>query len=168
MLPVRGAIGSADEPRFAGRRVECLRVTWHEASKRRLRRSTDAGTDVAVALERDAYLADGDVLDDDGARIVVVRRPAERAVVVCIDPQASRAARLRAAVLLGHVFGNQHVPVEVEGDEIRVPVTTSESIALDTVAALELPGVAARIEMVALAAQRPLLGAGARHHHHDP
>ncbi|MFN8201989.1 MAG: hypothetical protein U0S48_05460 [Solirubrobacteraceae bacterium] len=165
MLAVRGPIGTEDEARFAGRTREHVRVTWDEASKRRLRRTTEAGTDVAVTLDRDGYLADGDVLDDDGARIVVVRRPLERALVVRLDPASDRAVRLRAAVLLGHAFGNQHVPLEVDGDEVRVPVTTSEAIALQTVAALELPATRARIETVALGARRPLTGGGGHHHH---
>lgn len=165
MLSARAIIGRADEPRFAGRRVERIHVSWDEASKRRLRRRTDAGTDVAVTLPRDAYLADGDVLDDDGARIVVVHRPPERALVVRIDPDADAVDRLRAAACIGHAFGNQHVPLEIDGDEVRVPVTTSESIALHTVVALGLTVVQVGIEPVALGVTRPLLGGG---HHHGP
>lgn len=167
MLLVTGVVGHITEPRFAARRVERLRVTWDEASKRRLRRSTDGNTDVAVALQRDAYLSHGDVLDDDGDRIVVVERPAERAIVVRFDHDASPPARLRAAALVGHAFGNQHVPLDVEDAEIRIPVTTSEAIALATVAALGLPEVRAEMVTVALGRRRPLLG-GHAHQGHGP
>jgi urease accessory protein len=169
MVRVAGIVGHATEPRFAGRRVERLRVTWDEASKRRLRRNTDVHTDVAVALPRGAYLGHGDVLDDDGDRIVVVERPVERAVVVRFDDAASPSARLRAAALVGHAFGNQHIPLDIDDAEIRIPVTTSEAIALGTIAALGLPEVRAEVAAVALGLRRPLLGAHANHAHgpHD-
>jgi urease accessory protein len=70
------------------------------------------------------------------------------------------AEAVRAAALVGHAFGNQHVPVDVQGTVLRMPVTTSEEIARATVAALGLDGVAVSF---ADAAHRP---AAAHHHPH--
>jgi urease accessory protein len=166
MLPVGEILGRAGEPRFRGRRVERLPVDWAEASKRRLRRRTDGGTDVAIDVARGAYLADGAVLADDGERIVVVERRPEPALVVRLDTGLPPAELAQAAVLVGHAFGNQHVPLEVEGHAIRIPLTTSEAVARATVEGLGLAGVEVATELVALGRERPM-PVGHAHGHHD-
>jgi urease accessory protein len=153
MLLVREILGDASEPRFAGRRIERLPVDSATAAKRRLRLTTDAGRDLAVDLERGAYLRDGAVLWDDGERIVVVERTPEAALVVRLAPGPDLVAR---AVRLGHTFGNQHVPVEVEGDEIRVPITTSRELAEQTVLALGIGALEVSFADVPLGRERPL------------
>jgi urease accessory protein len=173
MLRVDGIVGHADEPRFRGRRVERLSVAWSEASKRRLRRDTDAGTDVAIDVPRGTYLADAAVLFDDGECIVVVERRPEAALVVSFDPALPAAKLVEQAVRLGHAFGNQHVPLDVEGEEVRVPLTTSEDVARATLERLELDGVEMRVAPVALARVRPLPTGQAHEHrgasaHADP
>jgi urease accessory protein len=156
MLVVRSILGRREEPRFARRRVERLPVAWHEASKRRLRRITDAGTDVAVDLPRGTFLPDGAVLADDGRRVIVAERPPEPALVIRFDPHAPPHVLAEQALRLGHAFGNQHVPVEVEGVEARVPLTTSERVARATVDALGLDSVRVEVEPVALGSDAPL------------
>jgi urease accessory protein UreF/urease accessory protein UreE len=152
----RSIVGQRDEPRFAQRRVERLWVAWHEASKRRLRRATDAGTDVAVDLPRGVYLADGAVLADDGRRVIVAERRPEPALVIRLAADAPPERLADQALRLGHAFGNQHVPVEVDGAEVRVPLTTSERVARATVDALGLEGVRAEVAQVALGRDVPL------------
>jgi urease accessory protein len=164
MLAVREILGAASEPRFAGRRIEQLTVNASEAARPRLRRSTDAGTDVAVDLPRGSYLRHGAVLVDDGERIVVVERTAEETLVVRLSFSLPPEELLRQAVALGHAFGNQHVPVEVANREVRVPVTTSRELALDTVRGLGLTGVETSFADVRLGCDRPL-DCAARHAH---
>jgi urease accessory protein len=166
MLIAREILGRAGEPRFAGRRVERLPVAWDEAGKRRLRRTTDAGTDVAIDLPRGSFLGDGAVLHDDGERIVVAERRPEPALLVRFDPGAPAHELVAQALRLGHAFGNQHVPVDVEGAEVRVPLTTSEEVARATVAALGLTAVRVEVAPVALGRDRPLPGGHAHDHHH--
>jgi urease accessory protein len=166
MQLVREILGSADEPRYRGRRIEPLLVDWAEASKGRLRRTAEGGTDVAVVLERGSYLAEGAVLLDDGERIVVIRRVRERALVVRFDETAGAEALVCAAVLLGHALGNQHAPMEIDGMELRVPLTTSEEVARATVDRLGLSAVRIEVAEVALGARRPL-AVGHAHDSHD-
>jgi urease accessory protein len=169
MLALGEILGDEHDPGFAGRRVECVAVAWDVASKRRLRRDTDAGTDVAIDLPRGSYLADGAVLHDDGERIVVVRRRPEPALVVCFDPSAPPEQLVDQALRLGHAFGNQHVPVDIHGAEAHVPLTTSEAVARATVEALGLSAVRVEVAPVALGRGRPLaVGHGHGHEHaHD-
>lgn len=156
MLSVGEILGDRDDHEFRGRRVERLRVDSAEAAKRILRRSTDAGTDVAISLPRGSYLADGAVLADDGERIVVVERAPEAAFVVSFSPELSRPELIAAAARIGHAFGNQHVPVEISHDEIRVPITTSAELVRETIDRLDLPGVRVEPADVPLGRRRPL------------
>ena len=159
MLLVHEILGNDIEARFAGRRRELLLVDSADAAKRRLRGVTDTGTDVAVDLGRGSYLAHGAVLDDDGERIVIVERRPEEAVVVRLSLALPAVQLAEQAARLGHAFGNQHVPIEVEGGELRIPITTSVEIAQATVLALGLEGVTIEVATVRLGASRPL-GAG--------
>jgi urease accessory protein len=156
MLLIRAIVGNAHEARFAGRRVDRFLVSSTDASKRRLRGRTDAGIDVAILLEPGAYLAEGAVLDDDGERVVAVERKPEEALIIRLSSVLDRSELVRQAVRLGHAFGNQHVPIEVEGGEIRVPITTSQEIAFRTVSALGLEGAEAALALVQLGRQRAL------------
>ncbi len=165
MLLAREILGNAAEPRFAARRRETVVVGSSDASKRRLRLTTDAGTDVAVDLPRGGYLAEGAVLADDGDRIVVVERAEEPSLVVRFSPELSPEALIRAATRIGHAFGNQHVPVDVDGGEIRVPITTSPELAERTVRALGLDGVDLHVAPVRLGRHGPLGDPGHRHGH---
>lgn len=163
MLRLDAILGRRDEARFAGRVVDELPVTWAEAGRRRLRRTTTAGDDAAVDLPRGAFLADGAVLADDGTRIVVVARTPEPALVIRLSDELGIDERVERAALLGHAFGNQHVPVDVEGAALRVPLTTSEAVARFTIEALGLSGLAVTVEDVALARWTPLHATGHGH-----
>ena len=163
MLRLDAILGQRDEARFAGREVDELPVSWAEAGRRRLRRTTTAGTDAAVDLPRGAFLADGAVLADDGTRILVVARTPEPALVIRLSDELGVDERVERAALLGHAFGNQHVPVDVEGGDLRVPLTTSEAVARFTVEALGMSGLRVTVEDVALARRTPLHAKGHGH-----
>ena len=156
VLRVTRLIGHATEPRFAGRRHVKLPVAWDEATRRRLRRTAEDGTDVAIALAEGEYLADGAVLDDDGRRIVCVARLAEPTLIIRLADGLPPGRLVAQALALGHAFGNQHVPMDIVDGEACVPLTTSESIARATVEALGLQGVQVRVADIALGCDHPL------------
>jgi urease accessory protein len=155
MLVAGSILGDADDPRFVGKRVERLPVDAASAVRRRLRGRTDAGTDVAVDLPRGAFLRHGAVLRDEEDFIVAVDRVREDALVIRLTA-ASCDARVVAAARIAHAFGNQHVPVEIGPDELRVPITTSADVALATAAAEAPDGVELTVAPVRLACAEPL------------
>ena len=163
MLVVDEIIGDMEEERFAGRRAELLSVDSVEASKRRFRSRTDAGTDIAVDLERGSYLRDGAVLYDNGERIIAVEREPEEAMVVRLSGELEASNRLARAVRLAHAFGNQHVPLEIEGEEIRVPITTSREIAAETAREVGISDEELHFGKVRLGLNHPLLAQGHSH-----
>jgi urease accessory protein len=159
---VTSLLGRADDEPFARRRVVEFHVSWDEASRRRLRRKASDGTDVAIDLDDGGYLADGQVLADDGERVLVVSRSAEPALVVRFDPNLPPGRLLHQALMVGHVFGNQHTPLDIACFEVRVPLTTSEAVARATVEGIGLKDISVTIARIALGKQRPLT-AGHRH-----
>ena len=156
-------LGDRLDAAFAGRRVDAVAINAADASKRRLRVVSKGGADLAIDLPRGGYLRDGAVLADDGERIVTISRTPEEVMRVTIGPALADASRVAAALRVGHAFGNQHVPVEVAGDELLVPITTSREIALRTLEALHLEGVEAQFELRPLACEHPLSGHGHSH-----
>jgi urease accessory protein len=99
--------------------VEYVHLDIHDLERKRLRVTSDAGTDYAVVLPRDSALADGAVLLLEADRAVVVRAGAPRTVTL-------RALDLAAALRLGFLAGHLHwktdqhddiLVVHLEGDE---------------------------------------------------
>ncbi len=156
MLIVQTTLGRSDETRFAGRQVEHLRITSGDASKRRFRTRTDVGTDVALDLPRGSYLSDGAVLFDDGDRIVVVERQPEDALIIRLSSSLRHDELVRQAAAVGYAFGNQHVPLEITGGEIRVPITTSREIAAGTAERLGLEGAEISFGLIPFGLWQPL------------
>jgi urease accessory protein len=121
VITVTKILGTASEPAIAGRlhdlhhdrRVETLYVDRDDTLRRRLRRATDKGTEIAVALDRSEQLVDGAVLVLDDTRAVVVRMTRERWLrVVPRD--------LDAALEAGYFIGNLHWRVRHEAGALLV------------------------------------------------
>jgi len=163
MLVVDKIIGDVEEPRFAERRTEYLLVDSVEASKRRFRSHTDAGTDIAIDLKRGSYLRHGAVLYDYGEKIIAVERKPEEAMVVRLSAELEASERLARAVRIAHAFGNQHVPLEIEGEEIRIPITTSREIAAETARETGVIDEELHFGKVQLGLKHPLLAQGHSH-----
>ena len=97
----------------AGSVLDELPLTRWDAQKRRLRKRTSAGHDVAISLARPGSLADGDVLYADGEVTIVARVESGEVLVLTLDDSVSPAALALNALRLGHVLGNQHWPLRL-------------------------------------------------------
>lgn len=164
MIRVQRLLGSVEDPQFRSRRRVGVPVAWDEATRRRLRREAADGTDVAIDLDTVDYLFDGAVLHDDGSRVLAVSRPLEAALVVRLDLELPAEQLVAQALLIGHAFGNQHAPGDIEGAEIRIPLITSEATARATVDRLALDRVSVAIARVALGRRAPLLTGNSHPH----
>jgi urease accessory protein len=118
--------------RLASATVEPLALDHWEAQKNRFRKKTAEGTDVAVSLDRGAFLRDGDVLiwDEHRARAVVAQISLRDVMVIHLDglSSLSPAVAARTCVELGHALGNQHWPALVKGDRVFVPLTVDRKV----------------------------------------
>ena len=129
-------------------RAEAVALTPLEAQKGRLRTATDKGTPLGLSLGRGAALRDGDVLylDEAEARIIVARLTPEEVLVITVQPAASPADIVRVAVQLGHVLGNQHWPVKIEGTSVYVPVSVDKKVMETVLKTYGLQGITYRFE----------------------
>jgi urease accessory protein len=125
----------ADEPwrsRLADARVDVLRLDQAQAQKSRMRKATESGTDVAIALDRGVQVRDGDVLAWNGAARAAVVARVELNDVLVIDLSGLAAVPAEAAMAtcvgLGHALGNQHWPAVIEGTRVYVPLTVARAV----------------------------------------
>jgi urease accessory protein len=136
MILVEAVLGNAADPQWAARlakaTVDPLSLDHWEAQKNRFRRKTASGAEIAVSLDRGAFLRDGDVLVWDAAagRAVVARISLREVLVIHLDGLGGLAPELamRACIELGHALGNQHWPALVKGSRVFVPLTVDRKV----------------------------------------
>jgi urease accessory protein len=100
--------------------VEYLHLDVHDLDRKRLRATSDAGTDYAIVLQRDRALADGAVLLLESDRAVVVRAGLPRTMTL-------RANDIGAAMRLGLLAGHLHWKVDQRDDTVVVHLEGPES-----------------------------------------
>jgi urease accessory protein len=93
--------------------VEYVRLGPDDMMRRRLRATTDRGTECAIALPRENKLFDGAILVLDSDRAVVVR--AVETPWLAIEP-----TDIAAAIELGYCCGNMHWRVAFAGPVLRI------------------------------------------------
>ncbi len=128
MLKLEGIVGHVDDSAIAAKlhhlrhhgAVEYVLLAPADTQRKRLRVTSDAGTDCAIVLARDERLEDGSVLLIDDQRAIVVRLDELRWMV--LEP-----ANLSAALELGYFVGNLHWRVKFDGERLRVAIEGDES-----------------------------------------
>ena len=100
--------------------VEYLHLDVHDLDRKRLRATSDAGTDYAIVLPRDSALADGAVLLLEPDRAVVVCAGAPRTMTL-------RANDIGAALRLGLLAGHLHWKADQLDDAVVVRLEGPES-----------------------------------------
>ena len=136
MIIVESILGNIADAVWAAR-SESIAIDWlaldqWEAQKNRFRKRSAAGREVAVSLDRGAFLRDGDVLLwEAGEQVAVVARISLRDVMILhIDALAAAAPDLmmQTCIELGHALGNQHWPALVKGTRVFVPLTVDRKV----------------------------------------
>ncbi len=136
LILVEQVLGNLGEPEWAERladvKLDSLALDHWEAQKSRLRKRSSGGLEIAVSLDRNAFLRDGDVLywDAPTARAVVARISLREVMVIHIDSLAAQSPEIavRTCVELGHALGNQHWPALVKGTRVFVPLTLDRKV----------------------------------------
>jgi urease accessory protein len=136
MIIVEAVLGNIEEPgwkaRLDGAQLDFLDLDQWKAQKSRLRCKSEGGLELAVSLERNTHLHDGDILSwDEGARKAVVARIAlQDVMVIRLDGLLSKGQEALAQICLelGHALGNQHWPAVVKGTHVYVPLTVDRKV----------------------------------------
>ncbi|WP_241472774.1 urease accessory protein UreE [Mycolicibacterium neoaurum] len=153
-------LGHIDDPAFAGRRRHHVDIGWGDAGKHRQLVTTDTGIEVPIMLPRGVFLHHDAVIADDGHAVVVVRRPAEPAIRVRFADNTARAM-----LMLGHLLGNQHAPVDVDDDGMTVPLFTSADAARDMLATMGVTGEVTELALAGRGWARTSADDHVGHHH---
>ena len=99
LVRVDAIVGRASEDgwpdQLTDARVDVLRLDQAEAQKSRLRKTTDAGVEVAISLDRGTQLSDGDILLWDETRRAAVVTRVDLKDVLVIDLGGLLGARRR-------------------------------------------------------------------------
>jgi len=136
LILIEKVLGNAADPvwsaRLAGGSVEPLALDHWEAQKNRFRKKTASGREVAVSLDRGAFLRDGDVLlwDAEASRAVVARISLRDVMIIHLSDLAAQDPEyaMRTCIELGHALGNQHWPALVKGTRVFVPLTVDHKV----------------------------------------
>lgn len=147
MLMLTRILGLASEREMAERlhkighhgTVESIRLARADMQRRRLRTTTDRGSDCAIALPRNAVLQDGAVLLLEAGRAIVVRAAEQRWLRL-----APRDAE--AALALGYHAGNLHWRVHFEGVVLAIALEGPEEAYLARLEAFLADGRARRLD----------------------
>ncbi len=120
------------QPKLAAATIDYLRLDQWQAQKNRFRKTTDAGVELALALDRASHLHHGDVLAWDEATKTAVLAHIDLSDVLVIQLDgllgAAPDAIVRTCFELGHALGNQHWPAVVKGTTVYVPLTVDRKV----------------------------------------
>jgi urease accessory protein len=88
-------------------------MTSEDRARVRRRFTAPDGLELALALPTGTKLAPGQILHEEGNRVYIVEAAPERVLV--IEPRDAREA-----AFAGHLVGNMHRDIDLEGDGIAV------------------------------------------------
>ncbi len=84
----------------------------HELEKTRFRKTTTDGTDVGISLDDGKTLRHGDILELDKIKILIKQEPEQVIKIKISEPSSTN----HTFVMLGHIIGNRHRPIQIDND----------------------------------------------------
>jgi urease accessory protein len=111
-------------------KVERVYIPFHDAGRRRIRITTDHGTNIGVDLPIDQSLQDGDVLPgaDGTDHLVVIEVAPSEAMALSMSKEIPADQLFEFGVRLGHMLGNQHWPITVKDDVVYSPLSIDHKV----------------------------------------
>lgn len=111
-------------------KAESILLTRNESEKSRMRKVSDKGTEVALAMPAGSCLNDGDVVLLDDEKMIIVKQKSESVALVTILDNTTNENFLETAVKIGHIIGNLHRPIRIEGNRIYFPIQALSEVEL--------------------------------------
>jgi len=149
MIIIQDIVGNVNEPLWRSRlkdaEIDLLHLDQWEAQKSRLRKATEGDVELALSLDRNTHLQDGDILlwDEDPNRAVIVRIQLKDVMVIDLSEVVGedKDTIVRTVFELGHALGNQHWPAVVKGTRVFVPLTVDRKVMSSVMKTHNLTGV---------------------------
>lgn len=111
------------------KKVERVILSRMEAQRSRMRRISDAGTDIAISIEQGSMLKHGDILLADENKLIVVEYEQEDVLGFKIKDELSSEQKIAVAIKLGHIIGNLHRPICTKGNITYIPIQSESEVA---------------------------------------
>jgi urease accessory protein len=108
---------------------EIVQISRTEAERVRMRKTSNKGNDVAIALSQNTRLRNGDVLLLTADRMIVVEITPEKVAVVSFKTITDNHL-FETAVRIGHTIGNLHRPIRLEDNKIFIPIQADSELDL--------------------------------------
>jgi urease accessory protein len=106
---------------------ETLKLSRTDLSKNRLRAKTNKGTDLGIILNSHSKIQNGDVLLSDQEKFIFIQQNPEKVISVT-KKDKTEANFDETLVLIGHILGNRHRPIQIEGEKIFFPILSESEL----------------------------------------
>lgn len=107
----------------------CLKVSLTESDryKGRIHAHTDSGIAVGIIKSRDRPLESGDLWQTNCDQLILIQLQAAAMMVIDVVALESTVSAVQL-IKLGHVLGNHHYPIAIQGSKIYVKLTTPRHV----------------------------------------
>lgn len=97
--------------------LDVISLDRAQMQKSRIRRQSKKGYDMGIDLPVGTTLYNGIILQGDGHMVTVQQMPE----LVCVIQMPTNVAP-STLVLLGHILGNLHRPIDIQNNQILLPI----------------------------------------------
>ena len=141
----------------------CLEVTLTQSDRTKGRIHAHTASDVAVGIikSRDRALRSGDLFRTNSDKLLLVYLQEQELLVLDLSSIADNISSSQL-VQLGHILGNHHYPIEVQGNKIYVQLITDKLILEKLINELDIPNLQIKYQMQSESQQFSF----AKHHVH--
>ena len=101
---------------------EMIKISRVESQRVRMRKSSDKGTDIVLTLKQGTLLRHGDVIMLSENKMIIVEIEPENVLMVEIKENLHDDDVVEVPVSVGHLIGNLHRPIKLEGRKIYFPI----------------------------------------------
>ena len=106
---------------------EALKLSRTDLSKNRLRAKTNKGTEVGIVLTANSKIQNGDVLFSNQEKFIIIEQNPEK--VISVKKKDKIEANFEEVlVLLGHIIGNRHRPIQIVDSQIIFPILSESEL----------------------------------------
>ncbi len=104
-----------------------MKLSRTDLSKNRFRAKTNKGTDVGIVLNSNSKIQNGDVLLSDQEKFIFIQQNPEKVISVT-KKDKTEANFDDTLVLIGHILGNRHRPIQIEDEKIFFPILSESEL----------------------------------------
>jgi urease accessory protein len=114
---------------------ETVKISRSESQKTRMRKISDKGTDIAINLQHDNRLRQGDVIMLTQDKMIVIEIEPENVAMLEIKDNIHEDADdnhhyhiMEIAMRIGHMIGNLHRPIMLERNTVYFPIQADNEL----------------------------------------